>query len=32
VARGEAVACEVAGGWRVARSRGRLRLEPPGRR
>jgi tRNA(Ile)-lysidine synthase len=31
VARGEAVACEVAGGWRVARTRGRLRLEPPGR-
>lgn len=29
VARGEAVACQVAGGWRVARSRGRLRLEPP---
>jgi tRNA(Ile)-lysidine synthase len=29
VARGEAVACEVGGGWRVARSRGRLRLEPP---
>jgi tRNA(Ile)-lysidine synthase len=29
VARGEAVACELAGGWRVARSRGRLRLEPP---
>jgi tRNA(Ile)-lysidine synthase len=29
VARGEAVACEVAGGWRVARTAGRLRLEPP---
>ncbi|HET6953209.1 MAG TPA: tRNA lysidine(34) synthetase TilS, partial [Acidimicrobiales bacterium] len=27
VARGEAVACQVAGGWRVARSRGRLRVE-----
>jgi tRNA(Ile)-lysidine synthase len=27
VARGEAVACELVGGWRVARSRGRLRLE-----
>jgi tRNA(Ile)-lysidine synthase len=26
VARGEVVACEVAGGWRVARSQGRLRL------
>jgi tRNA(Ile)-lysidine synthase len=31
VARGEAVACELAGGWRVARRGGRLRLEPPGR-
>ena len=31
VARGEAVACELAGGWRVARRRGRLRLEPPDR-
>jgi tRNA(Ile)-lysidine synthase len=31
VARGEAVACEVAGGWRVARTAGRLRLVPPGR-
>ncbi|HLT70598.1 MAG TPA: tRNA lysidine(34) synthetase TilS [Acidimicrobiales bacterium] len=31
VARGEAVACELAGGWRVARTRGRLRLEPPDR-
>ena len=31
VARGEAVACELAGGWRVARRSGRLRLEPPGR-
>jgi tRNA(Ile)-lysidine synthase len=30
VARGEAVACEVGGGWRVARTRNRLRLEPPG--
>ena len=29
VARGDAVACEVAGGWRVARTAGRLRLEPP---
>jgi tRNA(Ile)-lysidine synthase len=29
VARGEAVACEVGGGWRVARTRNRLRLEPP---
>jgi len=29
VARGGAVATEVAGGWRVRRSRGRLRLEPP---
>jgi tRNA(Ile)-lysidine synthase len=29
VARGQAVACEVGGGWRVARTRGRLRLEPP---
>jgi tRNA(Ile)-lysidine synthase len=29
VARGEAVACELAGGWRVARTRGRMRLEPP---
>ena len=28
VARGEAVACELPGGWRVSRSRGRLRLEP----
>lgn len=27
VARGEAVACEVGGGWRVARTRNRLRLE-----
>ena len=31
VARGEAVACELAGGWRVARSQGRLRLERPTR-
>jgi tRNA(Ile)-lysidine synthase len=30
VARGEAVACEVAGGWRVARTAGRLRLVAPG--
>ncbi len=29
VARGDAVACELAGGWRVARTGGRLRLEPP---
>jgi tRNA(Ile)-lysidine synthase len=29
VARGEAVACELAGGWRVARRANRLRLEPP---
>jgi tRNA(Ile)-lysidine synthase len=29
VVRGEAVACELPGGWRVARSGGRLRLEPP---
>jgi tRNA(Ile)-lysidine synthase len=28
VARGEVVATEVAGGWRVARRAGRLRLEP----
>jgi tRNA(Ile)-lysidine synthase len=27
VARGKAVACELPGGWRVARSRGRLRLD-----
>ena len=31
VARGEAVACELAGGWRVARTGGRLRLEHPAR-
>ena len=31
VARGDAVACEVAGGWRVARRASRLRLEAPGR-
>jgi tRNA(Ile)-lysidine synthase len=31
VARGEAVACELAGGWRVLRRSGRLRLEPPDR-
>lgn len=30
VARGSAVACEVGGGRRVQRSRGRLSLEPPG--
>jgi tRNA(Ile)-lysidine synthase len=30
VARGDAVACELAGGWRVARTRGRLRVEAPG--
>jgi tRNA(Ile)-lysidine synthase len=30
VARGDVVACEVAGGWRVARSAGRLRLVAPG--
>jgi tRNA(Ile)-lysidine synthase len=29
VARGEAVACELAGGWRVARTGGRLRVEGP---
>jgi tRNA(Ile)-lysidine synthase len=29
VARGGAVACELAGGWRVARTAGRLRLEEP---
>ena len=29
VARGDAVACELAGGWRVARTAGRLRLEGP---
>ena len=29
VARGEAVACELPGGWRVARSRQRLRLVAP---
>ncbi|QXC59277.1 tRNA lysidine(34) synthetase TilS [Aquihabitans sp. G128] len=31
VAAGDAVACQVAGGWRVARTAGRLRLEPPDR-
>jgi tRNA(Ile)-lysidine synthase len=31
VARGEAVACELAGGWRVARTGSRLRVEPPAR-
>jgi tRNA(Ile)-lysidine synthase len=30
VAHGEAVACELADGWRVARTKGCLRLEPPG--
>lgn len=30
VARGQVVATEVGGGWRVARSAGVLRLEPPG--
>ncbi|MGH9114150.1 MAG: tRNA lysidine(34) synthetase TilS [Acidimicrobiales bacterium] len=29
VARGEAVACELPGGWRVARTKRRLRLEAP---
>jgi tRNA(Ile)-lysidine synthase len=29
VCRGEAVACEIEGGWRVARHRNRLRLERP---
>ena len=29
VARGEAVATDLGGGWRVARTAGRLRLEPP---
>jgi tRNA(Ile)-lysidine synthase len=29
VARGEAVACQLAGAWRVSRSRNRLRLERP---
>ena len=29
VARGEAVACELPGRWRVTRSRGRLRLDRP---
>lgn len=29
VAAGDAVATEVAGGWRVRRSRGRLHLDPP---
>src|SRR5690606_22446165 len=28
-ARNEVVACGVEGGWRVARTAGRLRLEPP---
>lgn len=30
VARGDAVACEIGGGWRVARRQNRLRLVPPG--
>ena len=30
VARGETIATEVAGGWRVARSKGRLAVSPPG--
>lgn len=29
VARGDAVACELSGGWRVSRRAGRLRLAPP---
>ena len=29
VAAGEAVAADLVGGWRVARTAGRLRLEPP---
>jgi tRNA(Ile)-lysidine synthase len=29
VARGEAVGCDVGGGWRVTRSNNRLRLHPP---
>jgi tRNA(Ile)-lysidine synthase len=29
VARGEAVGCDVGGGWRVTRSRNRLTLHPP---
>lgn len=29
VARQDAVACEISGGWRVARRQNRLRLEPP---
>ena len=29
VARGEAVGCDVGGGWRVVRSQNRLRLHPP---
>jgi tRNA(Ile)-lysidine synthase len=29
VARGEAVACDVGGGWRVVRSKNRLSLQPP---
>ena len=30
VARGDAVACEVPGGWRIARTGGRLRVDRPG--
>jgi tRNA(Ile)-lysidine synthase len=30
VARGTSVATEITGGWRVRRSRGRLRVDPPG--
>jgi len=29
VARGQAVGCDVGGGWRVTRSKNRLRLHPP---
>jgi hypothetical protein len=29
VARGDGRATDVGGGWRVARTAGRLRLEPP---
>lgn len=29
VIRGEVVACQVSGGWRVARRKDRLRIEPP---
>ena len=30
VARGDAVACELPGGWRIARTGGRLRVDRPG--